>query len=148
MRSIYVREKNNQGKWKPRRIKEGRGVKTGDLVGPFYIRPFINGKQGWRPLQAQTFQEAKTEAELARNALDAHGKGLTVAEAASLTGNRTTVRAAIDAYLEQASSKAPKTVAQYKTALEEFFDAIEGVNIRFNHDLPGHHRQRETAQQY
>ena len=149
MPSVYVREKAPTGKWKPRRIKEGRGVKTGELVGPFYIRPFVNGKQGWRALQAQSFQEAKVEAEQAGNALEAHRGGLTILEATSLTGSRMTVRAAVDAYLEQAAvNKAPKTLAQYKTALEGFVEAIATRNIRFLDQLTNDEAGRNVLRAY
>lgn len=132
MPSIYVREKDPKShKWRPRRVREGRGIKTGELTGPFYIRPSVNGKQGWRPLQATTFQDAKEEAGHAHDALDAQAKGLTVAEAAALTSNRVTVKSAVEIYLDQKSGKAEKTVAQYKTTLNEFLEALEAINIRF-----------------
>ena len=60
--SLYIREKTPEGAWRYRRIKEGRGVKTGDQTGPFFTRPFVNGKQIWKTLAAQTFKEAKEEA--------------------------------------------------------------------------------------
>jgi integrase/recombinase XerD len=149
MPSVYVRRKDPKtGRWKAGRIREGRGVKTGDLTGPFYIRPFVNGKQGWRPLQAQNYLEAKAEAEQAESALEAHGKGLTVAEAASLTGTRMTVRAAVDTYLEQKSGKAPKTVAQYKTTLEEFLEAVQTVNVRFLDQITDNEAGRNILRAY
>jgi hypothetical protein len=52
--SLYIREKSPSGPWRYRRVKEGRGLKTGDLIGPFFARPFRNGKQFWKQLFAET----------------------------------------------------------------------------------------------
>ena len=52
-------------------------MRTGDLVGPFYARPFLNGRQVWRTLTAQSFTDAKEEAIHLPAALDAQSKGLT-----------------------------------------------------------------------
>jgi integrase len=129
--SLYIREKTPEGTWRYRRIKEGRGVKTGDLTGPFFTRPFIVGKQIWKTLTAQTFGEAKEEAGQLYMALDAKAKGLTVAEAEALTNaNRIPIRTAVDTYLEQKSGKAKKTVAQYRLTLNEFNEALGG-KVRF-----------------
>jgi hypothetical protein len=35
--SMFVREKNNNGAWRFKKVREGRGIKTGDLRPPFYI---------------------------------------------------------------------------------------------------------------
>lgn len=129
--SLYVREKNPAGRWRYRRIKEGRGVRTGDLKAPFYARPFLEGKQVWRTLSADNFAEAKDEAEQLAVAFEAQAKGLTVAEFESLSNaNRTAIKSAIEAYLEQKSGKAKKTVAQYRLTLNEFLEALGG-KIRF-----------------
>ena len=149
MPSIYIREKTPTGKWKPRRIREGRGVKTGDLIGPFYIRPFVNGKQGWRPLQAQSFQEAKAEAEQAGNALTAHAQGLTVAEAATLTGSRKSIHTAVLEYIEsKKTNRRPKTVAQYTRTLNEFETALEPTNVRYLDQLTNDEAGRNILRAY
>ena len=59
--SLYIREKSPSGPWRYRRVKEGRGLKTGDLTGPFFARPFLNGKQFWKQLLAETLAQAKKE---------------------------------------------------------------------------------------
>jgi integrase len=129
--SLYIREKNAKDVWRYRRIKEGRGLRTGDLAAPFFTRPFVNGKQIWKTLLATTFKEAKEEAEQLTAALDAQSKGLTVAEAESISNaNRLTIRSAVDTYLEQKSGKAKKTVAQYRLTLNEFIEALGG-KVRF-----------------
>jgi hypothetical protein len=128
--SVYVREKNPTGSWRYRKIKEGRGVKTGELKGTFYSRPFLNGRQIWKILMASTFKEAKVEATQLGFVLDAQSKGLSVAEAEALNEqNRTTVRSAVDMYLEQKGGKAAKTVFQYRLTLNEFLEAI-GPRVR------------------
>ena len=69
-------------------------------------------------------------------ALDAHAKGLTLAEADALTkANRNPIRTAVDTYLEQKKSgKAKKTVAQYLLTLNEFIEALQG-KVRFLHEI-------------
>lgn len=129
--SLYVREKNPEGVWRYRRIKEGRGVRTSDLLAPFFIRPFVNGKQVWRTLSATSLKEAKEEAEQLRVALDAQAMGLNVAEAEAIGGgNRVSIRRAVDAYLEQKSGKARKSVAQYRLTLNQFIEGV-GRKVRY-----------------
>lgn len=129
--SLYIREKTPKGTWRYRRIKEGRGVKTGVLTAPFFTRPFVDGKQMWKTLSAQAFKEAKEEAWQLTAALDAQSKGLTVLEAEAISNaNRVAIGSAVAIYLEQKSGKAIKTVAQYRLTLNEFMEAI-GPKVRF-----------------
>src|ERR1700686_5471180 len=104
--SLYIREKNPAERWRYKRIKEARGVKTGEISAPFFVRPFVNGKQIWKKLSAETFKEAKEEAGQLALALDAQSKGLTVEEAEAVaSSNRVPIRLAVDTYLEQKSGK-------------------------------------------
>jgi integrase/recombinase XerD len=133
MVSIYIREKTDKGTWRFRKVREGRGIKTGDLQPPFHIRPFVNGKQVWKTLLASSFKDAREEAGHTADALEAHSKGLTVAEAEALTNsNRLLIKSAVETYLEQKSGKAKKTVYQYRLALNEF---IEAVKIRYMDEI-------------
>jgi len=123
--SLYIREKNPDGIWRYRRIKVGRGVRTGELTAPFFTRPLVDGKQMWKTLLARSFKEAQEEAEHLTDALDAQSRGLTVAEAEAISNaHRVAITAAVDTYLEQKSGKAIKTVAQYRLTLNEFMKAI------------------------
>jgi integrase/recombinase XerD len=123
--SLYIREKNPAGIWRYRRIKVGRGVRTGELAAPFFTRPLVDGKQMWKTLFAQSFKEARQEAEHLTDALDAQSRGLTVAEAEALTNaNRIPILTAIETYLDQKTGKAKKTLAQYRLTLDEFVEAI------------------------
>ncbi len=129
--SLYIREKNADGRWRYRRVKEGRGIRTADIAGPFFARPFIGGKQVWKTLSAIAFKTAKEEAGELSAALDAQAKGLTVAGAEALNDrNRTPIRMAVDTYLEQKSGKAKKTIAQYRLTLNEFIESLDG-KVRF-----------------
>ena len=56
--SLYIREKSPSGPWRYRRVKEGRGLKTGDLICPFFARPFRNGKQFWKQLRRRRKKSA------------------------------------------------------------------------------------------
>lgn len=128
--SVYKREKNpSTGHWRYRRVEIGKGIKTGMLTGPFFVRPFVNGKQIWSRLSATTLKEAKTEADKVEAALEAASRGFTVAEAEALTNsNRMPIRVAVDRYLELKRSKAPKTVMQYTRTLNEF---VQSIRVRF-----------------
>jgi integrase len=140
MVSLYSRGKNEAGQWRYTRIKEGRGMRTGNIAGPFYTRySGINkkGKKGqlWHQLSATTFNEAKTEAAQLDTALEARARGLTVTELDNLTNqNRTPIRSAVDIYLEQKSTKAPKTVAAY-THYHYLNEFIQAVKIRFMDEI-------------
>lgn len=130
MVSVYVREKNDAGSWRFRKVREGRGIKTGDLQPPFYIRPFVNGKQAWKALLATSFTGAREEAGRTADALEAHSKGLTVAEADALANaNRMPIKTAIETYLQQKSNKAKKTIFQYRLSLNEFLETLGGVRF-------------------
>jgi hypothetical protein len=105
------------------------------LAAPFFTRRSVHGKQLWKTLSATTFKQAKEEAAQLTADLDAHAKGLTVAEADSITNaNRNPIRTAVDTYLEQKSGKAKKTVAQYLLTLNEFIEALQG-KVRFLHEI-------------
>ena len=129
--TLYIREKSTAGAWRYRRIKEGRGIRTGELVPPFFVRPSIDGKQVWKTLYAESFREAKEEAGHVIAALKAECEGLTVAEADAIkNAYRIAIRSAVDAYLEQKSGKARKTVAQYRLTLDKFAESV-GPKVRF-----------------
>jgi integrase/recombinase XerD len=150
--SLYTREKNPEGVWRYRRIKEGRGLRTGDLTAPFFTRPSVKGKQIWKSLSATTFKEAKEEARQLNAALDAQSQGLTVAEAESITNaNRLPIRTAVDTYLDQKSGKAKKTVSQYRLTLNQFIEALDG-KIRFLDEITDNvlrsYKKFMTAQGY
>ena len=131
MQTIWQRIKTPKG-WRYSTVEQGPGKKTGDLQGPFYIRPSKDGKQYWHHLASESFAEAQQEAEKFEAVLDAASKGLTVAEAEKVSNAfRVTVKSAIDTYLEQKSSKARKTVLQYTRTLLEFLEAITACRVKF-----------------
>jgi hypothetical protein len=79
-----------------------------------FIRPFLNGKQVWHTLSAETFDQAKSEAGQVDLALDAQSKGLSVKELESLTNiGRVPIKTAVDHFLSKKSRKKQKT---YKVA--------------------------------
>jgi hypothetical protein len=117
MESIYNRVKTATG-WKFDRVEEGQGKRTAHLKPPFYARPWKDGKQRWHRLKAETFAEAKKEAEKLDAALTADAMGLTVAEAENI-GNRIPLAVAVRRFMEDNASKAPKTIAQYQHALKQ-----------------------------
>ena len=85
-------------------VEEGRGVKTGHLEGPFYLRR--NG--GWFRLSGQTFVDAQAE----RDEVES-GKALP-------TDGRVTLKTAVDQFLEMKKRKNDSTVQNYTYILNEF----------------------------
>jgi integrase len=132
LRAIYQRPKvalpNGRTAYRYKAIQTGRGIRTGDLTGPFYILRFKN----WVKLDAEKFAAAEQEAALKFAALDAADKGLTVEEAENIDfRSRVTVKTAIAQYLDLKKSKARKTVTAYRTALNQFADVLADLNVRF-----------------
>lgn len=128
--SLYTRDKvpvakegRTQFLWRYHRVKEGRGVKTASLKGPFYARNKTDGRTVWTKLLNPAFTEAKLEAREKAGTIG-------VIPVTDATGSRITIRAAVDTYLEQKSSKARKTQMQYRTTLEQFIAALDG-RVRF-----------------
>jgi len=126
MQTVYNRVKTPKG-WRYAGVEEGRGKKTGDLEPPFYVRVSLHGKQVWHRLDAETFTEAKGQAETAFAALDAESKGLTIEEAL-VSKNRVPLSVAVERFKEDNASKAPKTVLQYALALKQF---SESARVKF-----------------
>jgi integrase/recombinase XerD len=149
--SLYIRAKQPNGKWRYRRIKEGKGVKTGELEPPFFIRPSIQGKRHWKGLTADSFRMAKEEAEYLVSALNAQAKGLTVAEADALTNaGRVPIKTAVGNYLEQKGGKTKKTVAQYQGTLNQFVEALGKVRFldEITQDVLRRYKRFMTEQGY
>jgi integrase len=129
---IYLRTKNDDGKWRYSKVEEGVGKRTSLLKPPFYARPTINGKQVWQLLHAINFNDAKDEAEHLGVGLQAQAKGMTVAELDVLSNaHRLPLKAVVEIYLELKKSKAKKTLQQYRLTLEEFVTILAERRIRF-----------------
>jgi hypothetical protein len=128
----YIREKSPSGPWRYRRIKQGRRLKTGDLTGPFFVRPTIDGKQVWKSLFAETFAQAKKEVTHLIGSLEVQEpQRLPVPMAqAPKAGDRVPLATAVETYLEQKSGKSQKTIYQYRRTLNEFQDVV-GRKIRY-----------------
>src|SRR5713101_823375 len=135
--TIYQRLKATSGTGKAYHryaaVEEGRGLKTSQLPGPFYIRPTIkeNGKptQNWLRLKAENFAHAKVEAGRSTEALIAQAKGLTVAEAEALVSGGTSIASAVETFMRLHRNDRPKTVKQYDNALKHLLTNLpHGVN--------------------
>ena len=130
MLTLYKRTKNSNGKWHAEKVREGRGIKTSSITGPFFVRPWNGGVQKRTPLHSSTFAEARIEADALETTLAAQSKGLSVAELSGLqNSNRLPIKAIIETYLSQKKSKSKKTLQQYALALNEFRDSLG--RIRF-----------------
>jgi integrase/recombinase XerD len=129
MLTLYLRKKT-EGKWTAQRIKEGRGIRTSQVNGAFFIRPWINGVQKRTPLSSTTFTDARIEANELERAFEAEARGLTVRDLTALeNSNRVPLKTVIKGYLEQKKGKAPKTLAQYRLTLEEFAECLDTVRF-------------------
>ena len=123
MASILIREADANGVKRFKAVPEGQGIRTGHVKGPFYYRPVIDGRQlPPKRLKSATFAEAKAEADNLPNKIVALEMGV---QPEQLRGNRIPIVAAVQKYLEQKSSKAPRTVAQYRTTLEQFISLVK-----------------------
>lgn len=127
--SLYVHVKvpnpsdSSKSSWKYIALKEGRGIRTSNLQGPFYTRVSINGRQtGYERLKADTFAEAKVEAAALPNKLRAQQLGVAVADIKAT--NRVLIKNAIATYMGQIN-KARKTILQYRNTLDQFAEAIK-----------------------
>jgi integrase len=125
--SIYTRGKNEAGRWRYARIKEGRGKKTGEFAAPFFIRPMVEGKQIWKPLVAENFTDARMEADKLVAGLEAQAKGLTVAELRDNGDRLPLAKAVHDFIVEAASKKKPKTLIGYKLNLKQFLESAKSI---------------------
>jgi integrase len=118
--TIYTRNKNESGSWRYGRIKAGRGQRNDKLSPPFYVRPFVGGRQSWIRLNAATSNAAREEA--AR--MDAEIE--TRAKVGSGANNRTRIADAVSTYLDQKKGREPKTIAQYRLTLDQFVESLGG----------------------
>lgn len=122
--AIYQRLKEPRGNsnvWRYRRIEEGRGVKTGHLQGPFYIRPTrADNSQPWVKLDAEAFDAAKAER-------DKKERGGVIA--AENGAGRVLLADAITSFLDVKKRKNASTVENYTFILNEFLQQTSAKYI-------------------
>src|SRR5438876_803085 len=122
--AIYQRLKEPRGNsyvWRYRRVEESRGVKTGSLKGTFYIRPTqANGAQPWISLDAETFDQAKSERDRKE-----HGETITAENGAG----RVLIADAVANFLELKKRKNASTVENYAFILNEFLQQTSAKYI-------------------
>lgn len=132
MASIYRREKADGKGWRYVRVNLGRGRRPADSP-PYYIRFSINGKRQWSD-PYPTLEDAQDAAESLPNVIEAQSKGISLGELTELrNANRVPIKVAVETYLDQKKSKSPKTVAQYRLALNEFTESLG--KIRFMDEI-------------
>jgi integrase/recombinase XerD len=128
--SAYIREKTD-GEWRYRRIKEGRGFKTGDLNPPFFTRRRMDGRQVWKALYAESFAQAKKEVSQLSGGVPAQSRAVAAVQPEIVKIlNRIPLATAVETYLEQKNGKSQKTVYQYKRTLDEFHEVV-GQKVRY-----------------
>lgn len=130
MLTLYRRVKDGAGRWRAEKVKEGRGIRTSTITGPFFVRPVVNGVQKRHPLHSETFADARVEADEIEKLYDAQAKGLTVAELEGrVNGNRIPIKSVVTTYLELKKGKARKTRGQYRLTLNEFIEGLGKVKF-------------------
>ncbi|HTW22991.1 MAG TPA: site-specific integrase, partial [Candidatus Baltobacteraceae bacterium] len=128
--SIYTRNRDDAGRWRYQRVKQGRGHRTGAVRGPFLLRYAVDGKWQWEPA-GDDLEAAVEAAETRAQALEAQSRGLTVAELDEVTNaGRVPIKEAAEAFLKLKAGKSPKTRDAYRLHLTEFQQAI-GTRVRF-----------------
>jgi integrase len=103
--TVYQRTKTEAG-WRYQGVEEGRGKKTGDLQGPFYIRRMGQ----WHRLSAQVFPDAQSERDQIEGAK------------AVPTDGRVFLKIAVAQFLEMKKRKNESTVENYTYILNEFLE--------------------------
>ncbi len=130
MLTLYKRVKRGNGKWRAEKIREGRGIRTSTLVGPFFIRPFVNGVQKRHRLHSATFAEARQEVNENEKLYEAQSRGLTVNELTAMqTSNRLPLRTVVATCLAQKKNKAKTTREQYRLTLNEFIQGLGRIKF-------------------
>src|ERR1700734_3064242 len=99
MLTLYRRVKTDNGKWSDEKVKEGRGIRTGDIKGPFFVRPWVDGGQKRTPLESETFAAARLEADKLEKEL--------AAPTSPADADRVRLDTTIEAYLDQKKHKSP-----------------------------------------
>ena len=133
-KTLYQRLKVEGKGWRYSRVRTGRGIKTGDLTGPFYLHVVVgtrpNGKpnQQWCRLDGDTLDDAVESASKRQDVMDANAAGLKVEGDEEF--NRTSIKTAVQNFLsETAKSKGKNTLAAYTLQLNQFLAA--NGKIRF-----------------
>ena len=135
IRAIYVRDKDPKtGKWGNYRNIIKKGVRNGQETGPFKINVInAEGKPQWMTLvdgngnPATDIEAAKKLALKYDSVQEATSKGLTLLDSADGT---TTVESATEQFLRLHRNKRPKTVQQYRTALESLKIFPSGFTVK------------------
>src|ERR1700684_1660821 len=138
--TLYQRLKIEGKGWRYQRVQTGRGMKTCDLKGPFYLHLVVgkkpNGKsdQQWQRLDGDKFHKALDSANDLQNVKDATAKGLKVEGSEDV--NRTPIKTAVQNFLtETAKSKGKSTLAAYTLHLNQFVAA--NAKVRFIDEVNG-----------
>jgi integrase len=131
VQTIWRRKKGDSG-WRYERVAEGRGKRTGDLKPPFYLRPRVNGKQTYQRLAAQTFTDAREEADKMGDVLEAAAEGLTVAEAENIANlKRTPIKTVVDDFMKRKSSLTPRSLVRYDNVFAQFLEIMTMLRVKF-----------------
>ena len=131
MASIYARFKDPDGRWGYERV--GRGKPRQNAT--FHLRyTDAEGRRRWSGPYSSV-DAAKKDTENTATAVKAQKAGLTVQEFQDTAGtNKTLVKTAVQKFLAYHENARPKTIAQYKGALDHLLSNLP-QGVRFTNDL-------------
>jgi len=128
MAAIYRRERVEGAGWRYVRVNLGRGRRPAEMP-PYYVRFTIAGKRQWSE-PFVTLKAAQEAAESLPDVIEAQAKNLTLDELAQArNANRTPIKTAVETYLEQKKSKAPRTLTAYRLVLNQFVNSLGKVRF-------------------
>ena len=128
MAAIYRRERVEGAGWRYVRVNVGPG-RRGAEKPPYYLRFTVAGKRKWSD-PFPTLKDAQDAADALPDVIEAQSKNLTLDELEeSRNASRLLIRTAVETYLEQKKSKAPRTVVAYRFVLNQFMSSIGKVRF-------------------
>lgn len=131
MAAVYARFKDSKGKWQYASVGKGRPPKDAS----FHVRfTDTTGRRHWsQPFKS--VDDANKNSEGVKIASEAAAKGLTISEFKNtLNAGKTTIKDAVEQFLNLKKRKRPKTVAKYTTALNRLLSNLP-KGVRFIGDL-------------
>jgi hypothetical protein len=129
--AVYARFKDSKGKWKYASVGKGHPPKDAS----FHVRfTDTTGRRHWsQPFKS--VDDANKNSEGVKIASEAAAKGLTISEFKNtLNAGKTTIKDAVEQFLNLKKRKRPKTVAKYTTALNRLLSNTP-KGVRFVGDL-------------
>lgn len=126
--AIYRRERVAGKGWRYVRVNTGRGRRPLDAP-PYYIRFSVGGKRQWSD-PYDTLQAAQEASKSLPDVIEAQARNLSLDELQERRNvNRVPIKTAVQTYLDQKKTKAPRTLAAYHLTLSQFLNSLGKVRF-------------------